>query len=42
MPAELAAQLDALINQRTIIGERYNAATRAEVDTENFPPTPMA
>jgi aryl-alcohol dehydrogenase-like predicted oxidoreductase len=34
---DLAAQLDALINQRSIVGERYNAATQAEVDTENFP-----
>jgi aryl-alcohol dehydrogenase-like predicted oxidoreductase len=34
---DLAAQLDALINQRSIVGERYNASTQAEVDTENFP-----
>jgi len=40
LPAEFTAQLDRLINQRTILGERYNAATQAEVDTENFPPTP--
>jgi aryl-alcohol dehydrogenase-like predicted oxidoreductase len=38
LPADLAAQLDALINQRSIAGERYNAATQAEVDTENFAP----
>jgi hypothetical protein len=30
------AQLDSLINQRTVVGERYNPATQAEVDTENF------
>jgi hypothetical protein len=30
--------LDALINQLSIAGERYNAATQAEVDTENFAP----
>jgi aryl-alcohol dehydrogenase-like predicted oxidoreductase len=33
----LAARLDALINRHTIAGERYNAATQAEIDTENFP-----
>jgi aryl-alcohol dehydrogenase-like predicted oxidoreductase len=32
----LIAQLDALINQHTVVGERYNKATQAEVDTENF------
>jgi aryl-alcohol dehydrogenase-like predicted oxidoreductase len=34
---DIAARLDALINQRTVAGERYNAATQAEVDTEEFP-----
>jgi aryl-alcohol dehydrogenase-like predicted oxidoreductase len=33
---DLIAQLDALINQRSVVGERYNTATQAEVDTENF------
>jgi aryl-alcohol dehydrogenase-like predicted oxidoreductase len=33
---DLMAQLDALINQRTVTGERYNVATQAEIDTENF------
>jgi hypothetical protein len=33
---DLIAQLDALINQRTVVGERYRAATQAEIDTENF------
>ena len=30
------AQLDALINQRSVTGERYGAATQAAIDTENF------
>ena len=33
---DLIAQLDALINQRTVAGERYSPTTQAEVDTENF------
>jgi len=33
---DLIAQLDALINQRSIVGERYSTATQAEVDTESF------
>jgi aryl-alcohol dehydrogenase-like predicted oxidoreductase len=33
---DLIAQLDALINQHTVVGERYNSATQAEIDTENF------
>ncbi len=37
LPPRLIAQLDALINQRTIVGERYGASTQAEIDTENFP-----
>ena len=36
LSAELCARLDALINQRTIRGVRYNAATQAEIDTEDF------
>jgi aryl-alcohol dehydrogenase-like predicted oxidoreductase len=28
--------LDALVNQRTVVGARYNASTQAEVDTEEF------
>jgi hypothetical protein len=31
-----AAWLDALVNQRTVRGERYSAATQAEIDTERF------
>jgi aryl-alcohol dehydrogenase-like predicted oxidoreductase len=33
---DLIAQLDALINGRTMVGERYSAATQAEIDTEVF------
>jgi len=33
---DLIARLDALINERTVAGERYNATTQAEIDTENF------
>jgi aryl-alcohol dehydrogenase-like predicted oxidoreductase len=33
---DLIARLDALFNQRTVAGERYNPAAQAEVDTENF------
>jgi aryl-alcohol dehydrogenase-like predicted oxidoreductase len=32
----LVARLDALINQHTVAGARYNAATQQEIDTENF------
>ena len=32
----LLARLDALINQATVSGLRYNAATQAEIDTEIF------
>lgn len=31
------ARLDALINQQTVAGARYNATTQLEIDTENFP-----
>jgi len=36
LPADMIARLDILINQHSVVGERYNAATQAEVDTENF------
>ena len=36
LAADAAARLDALINQHTISGDRYSAATQAEIDTENF------
>jgi aryl-alcohol dehydrogenase-like predicted oxidoreductase len=32
----LIARLDALINEHTIAGNRYNDATQQEIDTENF------
>jgi aryl-alcohol dehydrogenase-like predicted oxidoreductase len=34
--AATMARLDALINRRTVTGVRYNAATQAEIDTEEF------
>jgi aryl-alcohol dehydrogenase-like predicted oxidoreductase len=36
-PAQVE-RLDALVNQRTVCGPRYAAATQAEIDTEEFPP----
>jgi diketogulonate reductase-like aldo/keto reductase len=30
------AELDALINERTVTGARYSPATQAEIDTEEF------
>ena len=36
LPAELLKKLDALINQHTVKGERYNAQATSEVDTEAF------
>jgi aryl-alcohol dehydrogenase-like predicted oxidoreductase len=38
LPAGVIARLDAVINQSTVVGPRYNAATQAEIDTEEFPP----
>jgi aryl-alcohol dehydrogenase-like predicted oxidoreductase len=32
----LMDKLDGLINQQTVIGTRYNEATQAEIDTEEF------
>jgi len=37
LPADIVTRLDALINQRTVAGRRYNQATQAEIDTEEFP-----
>jgi aryl-alcohol dehydrogenase-like predicted oxidoreductase len=37
LDAALQHKLDALINQRTVAGNRYSAQSRAEVDTEEFP-----
>jgi aryl-alcohol dehydrogenase-like predicted oxidoreductase len=36
LDAGLLARLDALINQRTVAGNRYNAQANSEVDTEVF------
>jgi aryl-alcohol dehydrogenase-like predicted oxidoreductase len=36
LPPDMIARLDAIINQHSVVGERYNAATQAEIDTENF------
>ncbi|NML18597.1 aldo/keto reductase [Azohydromonas caseinilytica] len=36
LDADTIAELDALINQRTVAGARYNAATQQEIDTEEF------
>ena len=33
---DVMARLDALINDKTVVGERYNAQGTSEVDTENF------
>jgi aryl-alcohol dehydrogenase-like predicted oxidoreductase len=32
----IMAKLDALINEKTVIGGRYNAQSQSEVDTEQF------
>jgi aryl-alcohol dehydrogenase-like predicted oxidoreductase len=37
LDAALVARLDALINQNTVTGPRYNATTQTEIDTEEFP-----
>lgn len=36
LDAALLAELDALINESTVAGARYNAATQAQIDTEEF------
>jgi aryl-alcohol dehydrogenase-like predicted oxidoreductase len=36
LDAGLMARLEALINQRTVAGDRYNAQSNSEVDTEVF------
>lgn len=36
LPAGMVSRLDALINRHSVAGERYNAATQAEIDTEVF------
>ena len=34
---EFVARIDALINERTVTGPRYNPANQVEIDTEEFP-----
>ena len=36
LEASLMGRLDALINQNTVLGSRYNAQSNSEVDTETF------
>lgn len=36
LDAGIASRLDALINESTVAGGRYNAATQSEIDTEQF------
>jgi aryl-alcohol dehydrogenase-like predicted oxidoreductase len=36
LPPEAVARLDAIINQHTVCGDRYNESTQQEIDTENF------
>jgi len=36
LPATVVTRLDALINEKTVAGPRYNAATQKEIDTEQF------
>jgi len=36
IPADLAAQVDALINHQTVAGPRYSAMMQATIDTEDF------
>ncbi|HUL67588.1 MAG TPA: aldo/keto reductase [Burkholderiaceae bacterium] len=40
LDAATMARLDALINQDTVVGPRYNAVTQIEIDTEEFPAAP--
>lgn len=35
-PPEIVARLEELINEETVSGRRYSAATQAEIDTERF------
>ncbi|MBI2242320.1 MAG: aldo/keto reductase [Magnetospirillum gryphiswaldense] len=36
VPPQAMARMDALINQHTVSGARYNPATQSEIDTEDF------
>lgn len=37
IPAEVAAEIDALVNQQTVSGHRYPDAVRPTIDTEDYP-----
>jgi aryl-alcohol dehydrogenase-like predicted oxidoreductase len=39
LPPDVLARAGTLINRDTVSGARYNAATQAEIDTEEFPPS---
>jgi aryl-alcohol dehydrogenase-like predicted oxidoreductase len=36
LPNGIVQRLDALINEKTVVGARYNAANQTEIDTEEF------
>ncbi|WP_225207000.1 aldo/keto reductase [Novosphingobium huizhouense] len=36
IPADVAAEVDALVNQQTVAGHRYSDAMQATIDTEDF------
>lgn len=36
LPDGIVRRLDALINEKTVVGARYNAANQVEIDTEEF------
>ena len=36
IPADILSRAGALINQQTVVGARYPAATQSEIDTEEF------
>jgi aryl-alcohol dehydrogenase-like predicted oxidoreductase len=36
LSSDMTARLDLAINHRRIVGDRYNSATQAEIDTEDF------
>lgn len=42
LDASMIGELDALINQDTVAGERYTPGGQADVDTEQFPPAEAA
>jgi aryl-alcohol dehydrogenase-like predicted oxidoreductase len=41
LPDDVMGRLDVLINQSTVVGRRYNAATQMEIDTEEFAPAKL-